>query len=194
MDFDWKDLGTKVAALGLPILGTALGGPAGATVGALVASVISKQLTPETPVDALQPISISQAIDKYGPQAVEALKAELEHDAKVKQIVLDTELAYLADKASARAREVSVVQATGKKDINLYVLAWVIIGGFLGTIIGLIAVQLYTGHVLQNDPLLTLLLGSLSTDAGMVVGYFFGSSLSSSKKDEDRTKLLLNSK
>lgn len=40
MDFDWKELGKKLAGLGLPLLGGALGGPGGAAVGSLIASTL----------------------------------------------------------------------------------------------------------------------------------------------------------
>ena len=186
MDFDWKDLGAKVASLGLPILGTALGGPAGATVGALVASVISKQLSPDTPLDALQPVSISQAIDKYGPQAVEALKAELEHDADVKRIAANTEIAYLQDRQSARQREVDIAKVTGSKDTNLYVLAWMVVILFFG----LTGFMMFQTVPEANIGPVNQLFGAMATGFGTILAYFYGSSKSSA----DKTKLMANGK
>lgn len=121
---DWKSLGAQIANLGLPILGTALAGPAGATVGALIASTISNKLSPETPLNASQPALISQAIDKYGPQAVEALKVELEHDIKIRQLALDAEVVLLQDRQSARQMAIETTKATGKRDVNLMVISW----------------------------------------------------------------------
>lgn len=92
----------------------------------------------------------------------------------------------IGDVQNARNNATVQVQATGKRDINLYVLAWVIMGGFIGLIIAIIVLQYATGRAMQNDPMLMLLVGSLSTDAGMVVGYFFGSS----KSSQDKTELL----
>ena len=103
---------------------------------------------------------------------------------KIGEQRLDEIKAGLADVQSARSREVEIVKATGKKDINLYVLAWVIIGGFLGLLACLIIMQAGYGKTFENNSLLTMLLGSLSTDAGMVVGYFFGSSRSSAEKNQ----------
>jgi hypothetical protein len=56
-------------------------------------------------------------------------------------------------------------------------------GGFIGLIGALIFFQFSYGKTLQSDPIITLCLGSFATDAGMVVGYFFGSSKGSHDKD-----------
>ena len=37
---DWKDIGKKIAGVGLPLLGTALGGPGGGAIGGMVAGLI----------------------------------------------------------------------------------------------------------------------------------------------------------
>ena len=183
---DWKELGQQVAKLGLPILGTALGGPAGGTVGALIASAISNKLSPETPIDALQPALISQAIDRYGPQAVEALKAELEHDARIKQIALDTETIYLQDRQSARQREVEITKATGSKDGTLYFLAYLVVFLFFG-LTGFMMFQVVPE---ANIGPVNQLFGAMATGFGTVLAYFFGSSKSSA----DKTKIMANGK
>ncbi len=130
------------------------------------------------PEDVLSAISADPEI------RLKAMVAE--NDFKLKQRDQDIEemKAQLADVQSARSRQVESERATGKRDYNLYVLAWVIMGGFLGLILAMVIGQYFYGKILQNDPLLTLLMGSLSTNAGMVVGYFFGSSKSSSDKNE----------
>jgi len=91
----------------------------------------------------------------------------------------------LKDVQSAGALQVMEHEkATGKRDISLYLLAWVIMGGFIGTIGFMVVLQVSFKFVLQPDPLLTLLLGSLSTDAALVEGYFSGSSRSIHEKTE----------
>ena len=183
---DWTELGQQIAKLGLPILGTALGGPAGATVGALIASAISSKLSPDTPVDASQPVLISQAIDKYGPQAIEALRAELEHDDRIKQLALNAELAYLADRQDARKRETDIVKATGAKDTNLYVLGWTVVLLFFG-LTGFMMIRVLPA---ENIGPVNQLFGAMATGFGMVLSYFFGSSKSSA----DKTKIMANGK
>lgn len=49
---DWKELGKKIVSAGAPILGGALLGPAGAAAGALLASELGTEPTPEA-VDAV---------------------------------------------------------------------------------------------------------------------------------------------
>lgn len=45
---DWKDIGEKIVGMGLPLLGTAIAGPAGGAVGSLVANVLGvREPTPE---------------------------------------------------------------------------------------------------------------------------------------------------
>lgn len=52
---DWKDVGKKVAAAGLPLLGGALGGPAGAAVGTLVSSALG--MTDQDPAAVAQAVA-----------------------------------------------------------------------------------------------------------------------------------------
>ena len=80
---------------------------------------------------------------------------------ELSRIALEQDRLAMQDRAGARNREVEITKATGKRDVNLYVLAWVVMGGFLGCIIAMIVLQYWLGKVLQSDPLLTLLLGSL---------------------------------
>jgi hypothetical protein len=99
---------------------------------------------------------------------------------------------WISDIQSARQREVELTKATGKKDKNLYVLAWVVVGGFIGLIACLIIMQFVFNRTLQSDPIITLCLGSFATDAGMVIGYFFGSSKGSADKSEMMSRMVAN--
>jgi len=72
------------------------------------------------------------------PEAIAKLKdLEFKHYERLEElsieaakVQLEESKAYLAGTQSARQREAAVVQATGKKDVNLYILAWVVVGGF----------------------------------------------------------------
>jgi len=133
---------------------------------------------------AARPEDVLQAISADPEIRLKAMVAENDFAVKMGQRDLDKLKAELADVQSARSRQVESEKATGKRDYNLYILAWVIMGGFLGIILAMIIGQYFYGKTLQNDPLLMLLMGSLSTNAGMVVGYFFGSSKSSADKND----------
>lgn len=196
MSFDiqgFKDVFDKVLTVGAPLANLFVPG-AGTAISAIklgvgaIASVFGlkdEEVTPEKmnelaakdPEFALKMQMANQAyVIELQRQETERLRAETEQ-LKVQ----------LGDVQDARKRQTDSEKALGKRDYNLYVLAWVLVGGFFGTIIGIIVMKIIVPQInLAADPLLSLLLGSLSTDVGMVVGYFFGSSKSSA----DKTRLL----
>jgi hypothetical protein len=92
--------------------------------------------------------------------------------------VLQAEQAHLADRQSARDREIEITKATGKRDLNLYILAWVVVGGFLG-LTGLLT---FVTVPTENQGPVNQLYGALAMGFGAVIGYFFGSSQSSDLK------------
>jgi lipopolysaccharide export LptBFGC system permease protein LptF len=71
---------------------------------------------------------------------------------------------------------------TGKKDLNLYILAWTVVGGFFALCAILMEVSLPEG----SSQIVYLLFGGLVTGFTQVLGYFFGSY----KSSNDKTKLL----
>ncbi|MFH1984757.1 MAG: hypothetical protein ABIL58_23195 [Pseudomonadota bacterium] len=96
--------------------------------------------------------------------------------------------ATLADVGDARNRQVQVEKATGKRDMNLYILAYLFVGGYFLTIIIMVA-GIAAGKVPSDIPqaavmLLGSLFGTLGAAVGAVVQYFFGSSMSSAQKTE----------
>ena len=88
----------------------------------------------------------------------------------------------LKDVTDARARERAIVEATGKKDLNLYILAWTIVGSFFA----LYAILMKVSLPESSNQMVYLLFGGLVAGFTQVIAYFFGSSKSSS----DKTKLL----
>jgi len=161
---------------------TGVGAPAAAAMAALGGLGkmfgLGSEATPE---------DIHAAIQADPQMALKLRQAELDFKLKSREQDIDELKAQLGDVQSARQRQIEVTKATGKKDTNLYALAWVIMGGFIGLIAALIVCQFVFAKSLTADPLITLCVGALSTDAGMVVGYFFGSSKSSA----DKTALLV---
>jgi hypothetical protein len=93
MAFDWKAVGRRVADAA-PMLGTALGGPAGAAIGAIVASTLGTANNPEEVMARLQ----------ADPEALMRLKEleQLEQDS-IRQHTLAMAQAELADQQQARA-------------------------------------------------------------------------------------------
>jgi len=73
-------------------------------------------------------------------------------------------------RADARAREVSIIKATGKRDVNLYVLAWIVVIGFFA----LVGILIWATLPQANIGPVNQLFGAMATGFGMVLQYFFG--------------------
>jgi len=176
----WKDIGDFVKK-GAPLLGSVIGGPAGGAIGALVSSAFGEG-EPDKLLAKLQ----------GDPEAMTKLKElELKHRERLEElnleaarIELEESKAYLADTQSARQREAAIVQATGKKDVNLYVLAWVVVGGFFVLTGMLMLIPELDGRT--NNAMVNILFGGLVSGFATVLGYFFGSS----KGSTDKTQLI----
>lgn len=183
---DWKELGKKVMQVGAPLVGTALGGPGGGAIGAMVAGLFGAD--PEDPADIAAKIA-------GDPEAqLKLVELQHKHKERLEELVIekarvdqDAERMRLADVASARSRQTESEKAVGKRDINLYVLAYLFVAGYFLTIVVMVA-GVATGKIPSDIPqavvmLIGSLFGTLSAAVGAVVQYFFGSSKSSSDKN-----------
>ena len=85
---DWKDVGKKIASVGLPLLGTALGGPAGGAAGALIAAALGK-----TPSDLTQEDVLSATAD---PAILVKLKEiEANHEIELQRLIVGGGSAFI---------------------------------------------------------------------------------------------------
>lgn len=174
---DWKDVGSFVGKIA-PVVGTALGGGAGAAVGGIIANLLGVDNDAE---------AVAQAI-KADPNIAVKLKEielqsqQLHYEAieKERQAQIDELKAYIGDIQNARQRQVEHEKATGKTDINFYVLAWVIVVGFFG----LIGVLMFVEIPPKQNEVMFMLFGTLSAGFGAVIQYFFGSSKGSAEKTD----------
>jgi hypothetical protein len=106
------------------------------------------------------------------------------HKVEIQKLILEGDRMYLQDRQDARKRQVESEKATGHKDVNLYVLAWVNVIGFFG-ILGLVIIaDMPTNDVAKTA--LAMLFGALIGGYKDVQSYFFGSS----KGSADKTELL----
>lgn len=172
---EWKDVGKVIGKIA-PVLGSAMGGPA---IGGLV-SIIANAFGVSDPDP--QPDQIMRAIEADPDVAAKLLAIQDNNRVEIERIALQRDQAYLTDRQNARSRQVSSEKVTGKRDINLYALAWLIVAGFFA-LTGMLCFV-----TLPNDSsgVIFMLFGSLSTAFGMVMQYFFGSSKSSA----DKTKMM----
>lgn len=90
---DWKALGRKVANFA-PVLGKALGGPAGGAIGAIVAQTLGTDN---------DPAAVAESLTK-DPEAIVKLRAlENEEKANLRNHVFSMARVEVADRANARA-------------------------------------------------------------------------------------------
>ena len=135
---EWKDLANKFFKFA-PMVGTVLGGPAGAAAGGLI-SIIGNAfgLTPEETT----PEKINHLLATDPQAAIKMAEIEANNKVELQKMILEQERIRLADVASARAREVEITKATGKRDINLYILSYLFIIGFFVSIITMLVLSL----------------------------------------------------
>lgn len=170
---DLKEFGSKIASLA-PMLGGAFLGPAGAAGGALL-KVVAGAFGLK---DNAKPEEVFQAISSDPEAGIKLKEIELKEKDLILTMALQNRIAEFKDTDSARRREVDVTKATGKLNIAMYFLAAVIVVGFFTLIYYLMKSAIPAG----NKDVAIMLFGTLSTSFGLVVGYFFGSSKSSSDK------------
>lgn len=163
---DWKNLLGTVA----PWIGTALGGPLGGMAATAIAEVFGLS---EKTEDALK-----QALSGATPEQMFALKAaDQQFAVRMQELgfqnVQALEKIAADDRDSARKREASVLDYTPR------ILAYLIVGGFLGMAYGVLFKQMSADSVLAGT-----IIGYLSAKAEQVAAYYFGSTAGSARKTE----------
>lgn len=154
---DLSDLG-KTIAKAAPLLGAVLAGPAGATVGAMIAAKFGG--------NANDPGQLNTLIQADPEAAIKLKQIESEHETQLAQIAL-------ADRQSARQRESDLAKA-GAKDNTTKILAYVLTVGFMGYIYSLFYGQ--TNLTAAEHDVAMILVGVLAKSFSDVIGYYFGSS------------------
>lgn len=167
----WQDVGNFLGK-SAPVIGSLLG-PAGIAVGGLISAALGTANTPDAVMTELQ--NNPDAIVKV--QQIEATK-----QVDLAKIANEQIASYLNDIQDARKRQVESEKVTGKKDWNLYLLAWTIVMSFFIVCGILIFVPLPAGQA----NIVYMLLGTLGTGFVTVISYFFGSS----KGSADKTQIL----
>ena len=172
--FDWKAFVTKVA----PFIGTALGGPLGGAAASALAGALGGD--PGKTTDQ----QLAALVQNVTPEQLLALK-NAENDFSLKMQALgfqhESDLVETSakDRADARARETTVKDWTPRILAYGVVLAWVGINGFL-------LKHAMSGSSLPPDmaTIIMRVLGTLDAALTFVLGYYFGSSAGSARKDE----------
>ncbi|GAG93402.1 unnamed protein product [marine sediment metagenome] len=174
---DWKDVGKKLFILGAPILGMALGGPLGGIAAKAAVGMISKKLG--IAKETVTPEIINDAITN--PASLLKLREiEIEGKIELQRLLNEENEQFLKDVQNARNREVEITKITGKRDINLYILAWCVVIGFFA----MTGMMYFKPIPTESIGPINQLFGALAAGFGLVLGYFFGSSKSSKEKTE----------
>lgn len=167
----WKSIKNIVEKVA-PVLGNAILPGVGGTAGALLAQVLGG--------DSSNPEELLKKVQNMTPEQIAAVQAAADkHEEVLLGMSVERDKMYLADTASARTREVEMTKATGRRDLNLYVLAWTVVTGFFGLCVALMKMTLPPG---SND-VIYMLFGALVGGFTTVLGYFFGSSKGSADKN-----------
>ncbi len=175
----WQEI-SKLVADSAPLVGGALGGPPGAALGAAIKALAGIfGITKGDPA----PEEVAVALKADPEMNFKLRQADYQFTLELRRLDKEELGIILADIQSARNTATEQTKATGSRDINLYVLAWTIIGGFLGLTTLLLYFSYLGKSIVDQTGVLYMLMGTLSTSFGMVVGYFFGSSLGNRAKD-----------
>jgi hypothetical protein len=131
-----------------------------------------------------KPEEVLSAISADPEIRLKAMIADNDFVLKKRDQDIEEMKAELADVQSARSREVEITKTTGKRDLNMIVVGWVIILGYMGTMAFLLYSASIGRPIKDETGILFILLGNLVTFVGMVVGYLYGTSKSSADKNE----------
>lgn len=171
---DLREVGKKIISFA-PAIGTAFLGPAGTAGGLAVKAIASAFGMSETEAT---PENLEAVINADPEAALKLRQADWTFQCQMRALEIKELEMRLSDTASARQRQIEHEKATGKADINIYILAWLIVAGFFTLIAVLMNVELPG----TNKEAVAILIGAVSAGFGAVWQYFFGSSKSSWEK------------
>lgn len=163
---NWQDLARTAAKLGLPTLGGALAGPAGAVAGKAIADALGADANPEAVREAL-------AAD---PDAVIRLR-QVEAEMQAEQNRHEEQLATI------QVGDIQSARASTKDDTMRRWLAAPIL------VIPILLIVLYACFPGLDTSVWMLVIGTTLGWAGSVVGFYFGTSLGSAKRAEEISAL-----
>jgi hypothetical protein len=167
---DWKDI-AGVVGKAAPLLGTVLAGPAGGAIGAIVASALGVENTPD---------AVAQAVANDPEAAVRLREIESAERVRLQELALEQSKAELADIASARTRDVALVQA-GHTNTRAN---WMVAMDAIGLIACLVVLAVFNTTLPEG---VATLISTIASIFGLCLRdahqFEFGSSRGSASKD-----------
>lgn len=157
---NWSDIKEQLGKFA-PLIGTAVGGPAGAAIGSLVASGLGVENTPE---------AVSQAISQDPNAAIKLKQIETDNEQHLREHAFNILNAELKDKQNARENNKhSVMPAV----ICCALTIMVLLGGY----------AIFMTEIPEaNKTLANLLFGALLAKWGDSIAYWVGTTRSSAEK------------
>ena len=152
---NWKDIGKQAIQMGAPILGGALGGPAGAAVGAMIANQFG--------IDTPTPDNIMAAIKEDPEAALKLREVELRHQERLTEMEVDRFRIETADVQDAR----KIHQHHWMPSVITMVMC-----AMFGCIVGALFIWAIPG---ENKDIVVYMAGQVSgilTSRGDVLGWF----------------------
>lgn len=170
---EWKDLATTVGKAA-PMLGTLIGGPAGAAVGSLIASALGTQATP----DAVESIIASN------PDALVKLR-EIEANRSIRFQELIAEQAKAEIQAEVADRDSARKMQTAQPSRMPAILTIGVAAGFLATLAALFWLPIPA----ENRDTIVYMCGQLAAAFAACLAFWVGTT----RQSENKTHLLAQS-
>jgi hypothetical protein len=189
VDLDWKSIAGTVAPLGPKlgaVLGAGLGGPLGGIIGGLAGNALAAAFgTEETP----EAVGKAIAEDPNAAEKIQRLESEkgqqilAEAQVKIEELKQQTERERISADDTDRARQFTrdLAEVNSPLSWGSSILAIVFTSAFFVVL----AIVLVQSDTIKDNPVLLILLGTLTAGMGQILGYFFGSS-AGSKNSADR--------
>jgi hypothetical protein len=178
-----KAVGSYAPGIAAILAATGVGAPVAAAVAAVGALAKSFGL----PEDSSAEIVATKIMNTADMTEIRLKFVQAENDFQLKQRDQELEIyrVQLADIQSARTAKTEGEKATGKRDTNLYALAWTVITCFFI----LMGILLFAKLEPAQNGVIFMLFGSLAAGFSQVLSFFFGSS----KGSENKTDMIYNS-
>jgi hypothetical protein len=188
INLDWKSIAGTVAPFA-PTIGRVLGsgfGPIGSTIGGIagdaLAAAFNTDPTPEAVGKAItQDPNAAQKLQDLEAQRGQEILAQAQ--VKIEELKQGTAQFQIGADDTERARQfnLSLAQSNSPLSWGSSILATVFTVAFFVVL----AIVLVQSNTIKDNPVLLILLGTLTAGMGQILGYFFGSS-AGSKNSADR--------
>lgn len=170
----WADL-KPIVAKAAPVVGTLIGGPAGAAVGGIVAAALGVDSTPE---------AVARAIQNDPDAAIKLAQLQSDERVTLQRLAADMALAELADVQNARSRDVDMRRAgfDNTRADKMILAAFVLLGGIILALLSPMLIEYETGLPETVTAVLSTMAGMLLKMLSDAYQFEFGSSRGSVAK------------